>query len=187
MYWRIRKYGPVDVAKKYGIHIALVFSLLFNFLLIVTRPNLKKTLNVDVKQQMDQFARRVTGHVLDTSYISYETSTDFLLDRDNGELAPAVITAMRQQQLLPNDSAELRANVQTYTDQKRIVAVRVDKVEIGDPSSQGLIPVDVYGMVAVHSADEAGPPSSFHFQYLIGYRNGNTQMPIVAGFREISS
>ena len=72
MYWRIHKYGPLDVLKKYGVHIVLGLSLFFNFLLIVTRPNLKKTITVDVKQQMDQFARRVTNHILDTSYISYQ-------------------------------------------------------------------------------------------------------------------
>lgn len=187
MYWRIRKYGPLDIVKKYGAHIALVFSLLFNFLLVATRPNLKKILNVDVKQQMDQFARRVTTHILDTSYISYGSSTDALLDRDTGELFSNISAAMMQQGLLPKDSAELKANIQTYFEQKRVVAVRIDKVDIGEPDAHGQIPIDVTGVVAVHSADDAGPPSPFHFRFIVGYRNGNTQLPVVAGFREISS
>src|SRR5271155_4121459 len=116
MYWRIHKYGPLDILKKYGFHIIFLLSLFGNFLLIVTRPNLKKTITVDVKQQMDQFARRVTNHILDTSYISYQAATNSLLDKDTGELSPPVINFMKQQQLLPNTLEELKAEIQTYSD-----------------------------------------------------------------------
>ncbi len=185
MYWRIRKYGPIDILKKYGVHIILVLSLFLNFLLIVTRPNLKKTITVDVKQQMDQFARRVTNHILDTSYISYQAATNALLDKEAGELSPPVINFMKQQQLLPNTLEELKAEIQTYNDQKRVVAIRIDEVTIGEPNSQSLVPVDVVGVVVVHSASEADPPRQFHFQFLVGYRN-NTQIPLVADFKDLS-
>jgi len=188
MYWRIRKYGPLDVLKKYGLHMVLVISLIFNFLLIVTRPNLKKLVTADVRTQLEIFARQVAIHILDTSYISYGAATTSLLDPQNGELAQPVINYLRQQQLLPNTREELKANIQTYTDQKRVVAIRIDNVNTGDAvvvNGQSLIPIDVSGVVAVHSADEAGPPTPFHFQILIGYRP-NTQAPLVADFRDLS-
>ncbi len=194
MYWRIRKYGPLDVVKKYGIHIALAVSLLFNSLLIITRPNLNKKVTVDVAFQLDQFARRVATHILDTSYISYGAATAALMNPDSGELDQSVVGLLRGQQLLPNSPAELKANIQTYTDQKRVVNIRIDQVVINDavnvngPNQQAisLIPIDVSGIIAVHSADEAGPPSHFHFQLLVGSRGGNQQLPLVYNFKDLS-
>jgi hypothetical protein len=189
MYWRIRKHGPLDVVKKYGIHIALVFSLLFNFFLIITRPNLKKKVTMDVSVQLEQFARRVATHILDTSYISYGPSTAALMNPDHGELDPTVVNVLKSQQLLPNSPVELKANIQTYTDQKRVVSIKIDQVTINDAVSvngTSLIPIDVSGIIAVHSADEAGPPSPFHFQLLVGYRGGNEQAPLVAAFKDLS-
>ena len=189
MYWRIRKYGPIDVLKKYGIHIALVISLLFNFLLFVSRPNLKKKVTIDVAAQLENFARGVATHILDTSYISYGPSTAALMSPDRGELDAPVVNLLRSQQLLPNSPAELKANIQTYTDQKRVVAVHIDKVSTGDAvtvNGASLIPIDVWSTTAVHSADEAGSPNHWHFQFLIGYRGGNTQAPLVADFKDLS-
>jgi hypothetical protein len=189
VYWRIRKYGPLDVVKKYGIHIALVFSLIFNFLLIVTRPNLKKMVTGDVKTQLEQFARGAATHILDTSYISYGTATTALMNTTTGELDMPVINELRRQQLLPNSSEELRANIQTYSEQKRVVAVRIDKVSTADAvvvNGASLIPIDVWATTAVHAADEAGPPSHWHFRFLIGYRGGNTQAPLIADFKDLS-
>jgi len=195
MYWRIRKYGPLDVVKKYGIHIALVVSLLFNFLLIVTRPNLKKKVTVDVGVQLEQFARRVATHILDTSYISYGSATAALMNPDTGELDPTVVNVLRSQQLLPNSPAELKANIQTYTDQRRVVSIKIDQVTINDAVSvngansankESLIPIDVSGIIAVHSADEAGPPSPFHFQFLVGSRAGNQEALLVYSFKDLS-
>ncbi len=189
MYWRIRKYGPLDILKKYGVHIFLVFSLLFNFLLIVTRPNLKKVITADVKTQLEIFARQVATHILDTSYISYGAATSALLSPSSGELDLPVVNELRRQQLLPNSSEELKANIQTYTNQRRVVAIRIDQVNTGEAvivNGASLIPIDVSGVVAVHSADEAGPPSPFHFQFLIGYRGGNAQSPLVANFKDLS-
>jgi hypothetical protein len=188
MYWRIHKYGPLDILKKYWLHIVLIVSVLFNFLLMVTRPNPKKTIPVDVKQQMDQFARQVTNHILDTSYISYQAATNALLDKDTGELDKPVVIYMRQQQILPNSEEELKAEIQTYTEKKRVVAIRIDNVDIGEPrpisDSQSLIPIDVSGVIAVHSADEADQPRSFHFKYLMGVRKSG--VPIVATFQDLS-
>ena len=189
MYWRIRKYGPLDLFKKYGLHIFLIFSVLFNFLLIATRPNLKKVITTDVKNQLEAFAKQVATHILDTSYISYGAATSALLDTTNGELDLPVIGELRRQQLLPTSAEELKANIQTYTSQKRVVAIRIDNVSTGEAvvvNGASLIPIDVSGVVAVHSADEAGPPSPFHFQFLMGYRGGNTQTPLVASFKDLS-
>jgi hypothetical protein len=70
-----------------------------------------------------------------------------------------------------------------------VVNIRIDNVTTNDAvnvNGTSLIPVDVSGLVAVHSADEAGPPSRFHFQFLVGYRGGNTQAPLVAAFKDLS-
>ncbi len=189
MYWRIRKYGPLDVLKKYGIHMVLALSLAFNALLIVTRPNLKKTVTSDVRSQLESFARQAAIHILDTSYISYGPATAALINPSTGELDLTVINELRRQQLLPVSAEELKANIQIYTDQKRVVAVRIDKVSSGDAvivNGASLIPVDVWATTAVHSADEAGAPNNWHFQFLIGYRGGNTQAPLVADFKDLS-
>jgi hypothetical protein len=189
MYWRIRKYGPLDILKKYGLHIILVLSLLFNCLLIVTRPNLKKLVTSDVRSQLENFARQVATHILDTSYISYGTATAALINPSSGELDLPVVNELRRQQLLPVSSEELKANIQTYTSQRRVVSIRIDKVDTNDAvivNGASLIPVDVTGLVAVHSADEAGPPTPFHFRFLIGYRGGNAQAPLVADFKDLS-
>lgn len=189
MYWRIRKYGPLDVAKKYGIHAALVASLLFNGLLLATRPNLKKKVTLNVKAQLEQFAQKVATHILDTSYITYGSDTASLMNTQTGELDLPVINALKQQQLLPNSIEELKANVQTYTEQRRVVAVRIDKVNTGDAvmvNGASLIPVDVWATTAVHSADEVSQPTQWHFRFLLGYRGGNTEAPLVADFKDLS-
>jgi len=189
MYWRIRKYGPLDLLKKYGLHIFLVFSVLFNFLLLATRPNLKKVITTDVRSQLEAFARQVTTHILDTSYISYGAATSALLSASTGELDLPVVAELRRQQLLPNSAEELKANIQTYTSQRRVVAIRIDRVDTGEAvvvNGVSEIPINVSGVVAVHSADEAGPPTPFHFQFLMGYRGGNAQAPLVADFKDLS-
>jgi len=186
MYWRIRKYGATEMLQQYGLHVAVLISVLLNVFLIATRPSPNKGVSTEVKTDFDVFARRVTQHILDTSYINYQNATTALMDPQNGELAPPVVSVMRQRGLLPNSKEELQASIKAFGDSKRVCAVNVQNVRVSDPDSQSLIPIDVSGVVAVHSAEESYPgPVPFHFRYRVGYRRGS-QTPLVSDFADLS-
>jgi hypothetical protein len=186
MYWRIRKYGFAEMFQQYGLHLGVVISVLLNVFLIATRPGPNKGVSSEVKTDFDTFARRVTLHILDTSYINYQNATTALMDPQTGELAPPVVTLMRKNGLLPNSKEELQASIKQFGDAKRVCAVNVQNVRVGDPDAQSLIPIDVSGVMAVHSAEESFPgPVAFHFRYRVGYRRGGTQ-PLVSDFADLS-
>ncbi len=186
MYWRIRKHGPKELLKQHGAHIALAISLFLNFLFICSKISQHPTVTSQQKTDFDAFVRRVTEHILDTSYVSYEGSTAALIDKDKGELTQGVITFLRNQQQLPRDFVELKATEKAYTDQRRVSAVRIDEVTQSEPNSQGMIAMDVKGVIAVHSAEESDPgPVHFHFKYMVGVRGG-TETPIVVDFQDLS-
>jgi hypothetical protein len=186
MYWRVRKYGPQEMLQQYGIHLGLAISLLVNAFMIMTRPNPNKGVSAEIKADFDTFARKVTQHILDTSYINYAGATSALIDNAGGELAPSVIASLRQKGQLPSTREEFQASLKGYTDTKRVCAVDINEVHVGEKDAQGLIPIDVAGRVAVHSADESFPgPVPFHFRYRVGVRP-NTQTPIVGTFDDLS-
>jgi hypothetical protein len=186
MYWRIRKHGPVELLKKHGVHIGLAISLFLNFLFFCAKLSQHPTVSSQQKTDFDAFIRKVTEHILDTSYVSYEGSTAALIDKDKGELTQGVVTFLRNQQQLPRDLIELRATEKVYTDQRRVSAIRIDEVRQSEPNSQGMITIDVNGVIAVHSAEESDPgPVHFHFKYLVGVRGG-TETPIVVDFKDLS-
>ena len=186
MYWRVRKYGAQDLLQQYGIHVGLAFSLMFNALLIATRPNPNQSVSAEVKADFDAFARTVTEHILDTSYINYQDATNSLINNATGELAPPVVQGLRSKGYLPTSKEEFQASLKLYTDSKRVCAIHIKEVQQGDKDALGLIPVDVSGVVAVHSAEESYPgPVPFHFRYRIGFRPNTTQ-PIVGAFEEVT-
>jgi hypothetical protein len=186
MYWRVRKYGAQELLQQYGIHLALALSLIFNVLLIATRPSPYKGVSAEVKSDFDSFARKVTEHILDTSYINYQDATNSLINSVTGELAPPVVQGLRSKGYLPTSKEEFQASLKSYTDSKRVCAIHIKEVLQGDKDAQGLIPVDVSGVVAVHSAEESYPgPVPFHFRYRIGFRPNTTQ-PLVGAFEEVT-
>jgi hypothetical protein len=79
--------------------------------------------------------------------------------------------------------------------------VRVDEVNVGEPDAnrQGLIPIDVKGVVAIHSSDEQGTadPQPFRFKYWVGNKADAKRQPVmdpngkpvlvVANFEDLSS
>jgi hypothetical protein len=194
MYWRVRKYGPQEMLRQYGLHVVLVMSVLFNIFQIATRPNPNKSVGAAAKTDFEQFAKRVTTHILDTSYINYKTATYALVntdDPDNAsapELAPPVVANMRAKGLLPKSNAELEAGVRTSFDEKRVCAINVQSVRVGDTDAKGLIPIDVTGVMAVRSAEDSTPggPVKFHFQYRVGYWKGKADHPVVSDFADLS-
>src|SRR3990167_1993463 len=137
MYWRVKNLGPEHLMRMYGVHVALVLSLLMNAFLVVTRPNLSKLVTKEQKANFDQFARTVTNQILDFNYISYQDSVRSLV---SGELAPSVVNNLKQQEMLPKSNEDLKARAQTIAVQKQVSAVRIDLVNQGEPNAQGLIP-----------------------------------------------
>src|SRR5271168_362628 len=116
MYWRVRKYGAQEMLQQYGIHMGLVLSLLLNVFLVATRPNPNKAVSAEIKADFDTFARKVTQHILDTSYINYASATNALIDSASGELAPSVVASLRQKGQLPATREEFQASLKGYTD-----------------------------------------------------------------------
>jgi hypothetical protein len=191
MYWRVRTISANDLLKKYGVHIALIVSIFLNVILALTRPNPNAGVIKNAQQNFKPFAETVTRQLLDSSYISYEQSTNALAR--SGELAREVVVQLQKQDKLPKTLDEIKATVRTLTEQKQVSAVRIDSVSPGEPNAKGLIPMEVTGVVAIHSAEESGPtdPVPFRFRYLLGFRqnpdepnNPNSQLPIVAAFSE---
>jgi len=180
MYWRVKNLGPEHLVRQYGVHVGLVVSVLLNVILIATRPN-PHPVSGALKANFEQFARQVTNQLLDSSYITYEKSTSALF---SGELAPSVVTQLIKAELLPKSAEDVKAQVRSLTDQRQVSAVRIDSLNQGEPNPQGLIPIEVSGVVVIHSAQESGPsgPQPFKFKFLMG-QNAKTQQPIVAAFQ----
>jgi hypothetical protein len=188
MYWRIRKIGAEQIVRQYGLHTLLVISVLANVFLVATRPH-SAPVSAEVKRNFEQFARNVTNHLLDTSYITYESSTAALIDPKNPELGDDVVQILRQQDLLAKSPEEFAAQARTLKEERQVSATRIDEVVAGepDPNNHSYVPIEVKGVVALHAATDAGPagPVPFHFKYFIGI-NQKTQAPIIAGFADLS-
>ncbi len=181
MYWRLTKITPQQFLQQYAVHIALAGALTLNFFQLMTRPKTDK-----LPQQMQQsfviFAKQVTTHLLDTTYLTFLESTQAL----DSELAPPVKIYLKQRGLLAQ-GAELSAMGIQLKRSRQVCAIRFDRVQLSDPNAQGMIPCTVAGKIAVHSSDESGPAEQdFCFRYLIGISKA-TQQPIIAGFEEVAA
>ncbi|MBZ0185640.1 MAG: hypothetical protein K8F91_05255, partial [Candidatus Obscuribacterales bacterium] len=95
MYWRVRKISPEILLKQYGVHIILAASLFFNFILIISRPK-TAAVPLELQTNFSDFAKQVTTHLLDTSYITYMDSTMQL----QSELSPKVLRYLQAKKLL---------------------------------------------------------------------------------------
>jgi len=196
MYWKVRKTSPEQIARQYGVHAALGVSLLFNLILFTTRPAIPKV-SAELKVSFEQFAKQVTEHLLDTSYISYSDSTLALM-RD--ELAPAVVKQLQASEMLAKSDDDLRATAKTLAEERQVSAVKIKSIDPSELTPTGMLPVEVKGLVVIHSAQEAGPtgPVPFDFKFLIGGKvgpdgkaamaaDGKTPLPVVANFQDAST
>src|SRR4029453_3459893 len=189
MYWRVRNLGPEHLVRQYGVDVALIVSVLVNVLLVVTRPNPHAGVIGQAKKNFDVFARQVTAHLLDSSYLTYDQSTLALLGGGPGapgELAPSVVQQLKQSELLPKAAEEMQATKRQLDEERRISAVRIDSVTPGEPTPQGLFPVEVKGVAAFPSASGSEDPPPFRFQYIMGMTKAATpeeSRPIVAQFQ----
>lgn len=201
MYWKVRKLSLKDMAAQNWVYFALAGSVLLNMLFIATRPSTGKGMTAELKMNYDQFARQVTTHLLDTSYITYKTSTFALAGSGlagGGELEKRVVEGMKASGLIAKSSEEMEATNKGLLDSRQVSAVRVDNVDVQQPPAPNKpIPVDVSGVVAIHSAQDSTPtnPVPFRFHFDMALKPGENGAPamgpdgkplaMVVGFREI--
>lgn len=178
MYWKVQKIGPEQLIRAYGVHLLLGASIIANGFLLATRP--KANLSSETKQSIDVFARSVTQHLLDSSYINCEGNISAL----RKELAPNVLTLLVQGKELPANDTELMALIKDMTERKQVCSVRIDSIKTGDPNANGLIPVEVQGTCDIHSSSDTSE-QPFRFQYLVG-QHRETQAYLIAQFQNVT-
>lgn len=179
MYWKVQKLGPEQLLKSYGIHILLAVSVIVNGVLWLSLPKTNK-MSGETKQNIDVFVRQVTTHLLDSSYITCQQNVLEL----RKELSPQVLNMLVQSKILPGNDSELMGLVKDMTERKQICSVRIDSLKTGDPTAAGLIPVQVQGVCAIHSATDTGE-RGFVFQYLIG-QHVDTKAFLIAECRDLT-
>jgi hypothetical protein len=100
------------------------------------------------------------------------------------ELAPTLAAKLVGQGVLPKNAQDMHALVLDMQEHKQICAVRIDQFQVSEPNPQGLIPVQVSGVCAIHNSAET-VERRFIFQYLIGQRAGTSQL-LLAEFNDLS-
>lgn len=182
MYWRVRKITPEQLLRQYAVHIVLAISLLMNGWQYITKPK-KETMNAGMKQDFVGFAKTVTAHLLDTSYVNYIDSTIALHKELNGN----VLKKLKADGILPSTDHDMKANAMDFEKSRRVCAIQFQNVQLNDPNAQGMVPIDVQGIVAVHSSDES-TQQPFRLQFLVGLKKmGEDQppAPIVIDMRDL--
>ncbi len=163
MYWRIRKIGPEQIAKQYGVHAILIVSVLFN-LVLFTRVNAAKGMTGAQTLDYDRFCRQVTNHLFDANYVTVVDSMKAL----EGELTKLASDRMKQMGLIPPTTDELRAISRQMDDSKSVSCVKFDEVTVGQPDTKtNFLPVDCKIHVVVHDS-QGVKPSAFNIRYFVG-------------------
>ncbi len=182
MYWRIKRITPEMVARQYSVHAILIVSVLFN-LVLFSKVSSAKALNGTQKQDYDRFARQVTGHLFDATYLTFTDSMNQL----NTELAnvPPRYTPMqklRQMEMVPRSIDELKTMQRELTDWKSVSSLQYDMIEVGQPQgAEQLLPVTVKVKFVAHDTKSVRP-AAFKVKYLIGSafnKQTNETKPVV--------
>jgi hypothetical protein len=181
MYWRVRKIGPEQVARQYGVHAVLIVSLLFNVVLFMKGSASKAVTNAQ-KIELDKFARQVTTHLYDANYLTFKDSMESLAGR---ELGPTALNKLRGDGTVPRSREELKAIELEMKDKKSVSCVKIVDCSVGQPDSKGFVPVDVRMQVVVHDV-EGVRPVALNLKYICGMaiRKGEqTPEPIIVDFQ----
>lgn len=188
MYWRVRKISPDQVLKTYGVHAVCVVSVLCN-LVMLSKVAPAKGLNSEQKVNFDSFARNVTRHILDGCFVTYDASmVQLCFNGSKSELGPQAIQALVQMdEVVPRTMDNMRAVSRQLKEAKSVSQISIDDVKMEDPTSQGLVPIEVGGRVVKHSAEGLMGPNGFRFKYLVGIaKKGDVETPVVVQFQDIS-
>ncbi len=187
MYWRVRKISPEQVLKTYGVYVVCFFSIMFN-LVMLSKVAPSNKLTSEQKQDFDGFARKVTRHLVDGCFLTYDSSmVQLAYSAAKSELGPDVIKLLASNGIIPPTQDEMRAIGRQMKETKSVSQVSIDDVKIDEPSpsSNGLVPIEVAGQLVKHSAEGVMGPDSFRFKFLVGQR-GDPPTPVVAAFQDLS-
>lgn len=188
MYWRVKKISQEQIVKTYGIPIVCVISVLLN-LISLTRMAPSKALTKDQQVNLDGFAREVTRHLTDGSFLTYEKSMSSLqFANEKSELGPDVIKVLRQQEIIQPTFDATKAVARQLKETKSVSTITIDEVHQDTPNGQGFVPIEVSGRVVKHSAEGVLGPDAFRFRYLVGMRgSADNQSPVVVRLDDLSS
>lgn len=182
MYWRIRKFKPEEFVRQYGVHGALAASVLFNlFMLPKMMPS--KAVTAEQKVNFDRFARIVTYHLLDCTYLTFPQSVTML---EKQELGPSLLKKLKKCKFLPPTPEEAIAQTRMLTETKTVSAVLIESIKMAEqPEANGQVPMYVRGHVVKHSA-EGVEDQPIALKYYIGQRRDNKE-PILVDMVDMSA
>ncbi len=186
MYWRVRKISPEQVAKTYGVHAVCVVSVLCN-LVMLSKVAPSNKLDQNQTLIFDVFAREVTRHLVDSTFTTYESSTNRLaFSGDKSELGPKPIKFLAQTEAIPGNADAMKAISRQLAETKSVSAIRFKEVKVDEPlKPSGYVPIEVKAEVVAHAADGVQGPQSIRFKYLMGMR-GDPALPVVVEFLDLS-
>lgn len=162
MYWRVRKLGPEQIARKYGIHAALIVSVIFN-LVLFTKVNSARAVTGAQKSDSEKFAKQVTAHLYDASYLTFADSMSAL----TSELAPNALKKLTADGTVPRSMDELKTVQRELQDKKSVSCLKMDDVNVAAPDGNGMLPIDMKVNIIVHDS-EGVRPTGMKMRYLIG-------------------
>jgi hypothetical protein len=179
MYWRIRKIGPEQIARQYGVHAVLIVSVIFNFAMFTKLAATGKGVNATLKTDLEKFSKDVTTHLFDANYLTVGDSMASL----RTELHDPCYANMVRMGLIPPSADELRAVVRQMDDSKSVSCIKFDEVKLANEPGPTTPPImQVLAKVVVHDS-QGVRPAAFRIQYKIGTKvidkQTNITRPIV--------
>jgi hypothetical protein len=124
-------------------------------------------------KSMEEFARTVTLHLMDTNSKTYESYQSKLVN----EVAPGVLNQLKARGLCAKSQAEAAEHALKMSADS---LVRIEAADFPAKATQsGLVPVEVRGRVLVPVRVKGAKPSQFHIVYLVG-TNKITHQLIIA-------
>lgn len=181
MYWRVRKISPEMLARQYGVHAVCIVSVFFN-LIGLTRMTASKAVTQEQKTDFDHFARTVSQHLFDASYLTFDES---MISLCQSELGPSLVSRLKHNGDLPQDSTYMRAQARDLREKQSVSCVKIYSCAVGQQDQTGLVPVDVELGVVKHTTEGVDGPVYFKVTYKMGLRR-DTQKPIVAALESKS-
>jgi hypothetical protein len=179
MYWRIRKIGPEQIAKQYGVHAILIVSVIFNVAMFTKVAAAGKGVNASLKTDLEKFSRDVTTHLFDANYLTVADSMASL----KTELYDPCYGNMVRMGLIPPSADELRAVIRQMDDSKSVSCIKFDEVKLANEPNDKTPPImQILAKVVVHDS-QGVRPAAFRIQYKIGTKivdkQANITRPIV--------
>lgn len=191
MYWRIRKIGPEQIARQYGVHAVLIVSVLFNVAMFTKVAANSKNVPATLKSDLEKFSRDVTTHLFDANYLTVEASMSSLKTELMDTKQYPCYSNMVRLGLIPPSADELRAVVRQMDEAKSVSCIKFDEVKLVNEPGPTTPPImQVTAKVVVHDS-QGVRPAAFKIQYTIGMKQdkSGTQTPVVlqAAVREDTS